>query len=87
MGGIHPRLKKPVGDRLAEAAWNLIYGGEGARSGPTISSCTNERSKLTVDFDLGSSGETLLVKSYNKSTPSVTTFEVLTNMTYFCVSL
>jgi len=25
MGGIHPRSKKPVGDRLGTAAFNTVY--------------------------------------------------------------
>ena len=28
MGGIHPRSKKPVGDRLGTAAFNTVYGGK-----------------------------------------------------------
>ena len=34
MGGIHPRLKRPVGERLATAAYNLVYGGTGEITGP-----------------------------------------------------
>eukprot|EP01051_Picozoa_sp_SAG22_P024340 SAG22_NODE_6706_length_821_cov_1.684211_1_plen_150_part_00 len=31
MGGIHPRWKKPVGDRLGIAAFNTVYGGSKVR--------------------------------------------------------
>jgi hypothetical protein len=36
MSGIHPRDKRPVGDRLGQAAYNLVYGGKGAVTGPTL---------------------------------------------------
>ena len=32
-GGIHPRSKLPVGERLATAAFNVVYGGTGANTG------------------------------------------------------
>ena len=40
MGGIHPRSKKHVGDRLGVAAFNTVYGGTGAFTGPTLEGCT-----------------------------------------------
>ena len=46
MGGIHPRLKRPVGRRLAVAAAALLHpkGGHAAipLSGPTLSGCRFE---------------------------------------------
>jgi hypothetical protein len=39
MGSIHPRLKYPVGHRLATLAMAVAYGGKGPISGPTISGC------------------------------------------------
>jgi hypothetical protein len=39
MGGIHPRIKKPVGYRLAAAAMSIVYNGTGASTGPTIAGC------------------------------------------------
>ena len=57
--GIHPRLKKPVGARLAFAAHSLVYSASNAPvTGPTISGCTVSSGKLTVLFNdtlLGSS--------------------------------
>ena len=51
MGGIHPRDKKPVGDRLGQAAYNLVYDGKGAYTGPTLSTCSVSGTELTVQFD------------------------------------
>ena len=51
MGGIHPRSKKPVGDRLGRAMLNTVYGGAGAFTGPTLASCTASASTLTVQFN------------------------------------
>ena len=53
MGGIHPRSKKPVGERLARGAFNSAYGGKGAVTGPTIASCTLAGATLSVAFDTG----------------------------------
>ena len=43
MGPIHPRIKKPVGQRLAKAAHRLLFGGAGAYAGPTLSGCAVEQ--------------------------------------------
>ena len=51
MGGIHPRSKKPVGDRLGRAAYNTIYGGTRAYTGPTLAGCSLEGGKLTIRFN------------------------------------
>jgi hypothetical protein len=45
------RLKRPVGERLAIAAFNQVYGGTRASTGPTISGCKASASKLTLEFD------------------------------------
>jgi hypothetical protein len=34
--GLHPRLKKPVGQRLAASALVVVYGWPGPFTGPTI---------------------------------------------------
>jgi hypothetical protein len=67
-GGIHPRSKLAVGERLAAAAFNSVYGGTGATAGPTLSGCTLGATSLTVEFNaslLG--GETLVLHPYNAS--------------------
>ena len=45
------RLKRPVGERLAIAAFNQVYGGTRASTGPTIYGCKASASKLTLEFD------------------------------------
>jgi len=51
MGGLHPRSKRPVGRRLATAAFNTVYGGKAAFSGPVLSGCTLSDTTLTIDFN------------------------------------
>lgn len=54
MGGIHPRSKKQVGQRLALAAYNLFYGGTKAYTGPTLAGCSlveNPNKILEIRFD------------------------------------
>ncbi|CAB9525804.1 Sialate O-acetylesterase [Seminavis robusta] len=51
MGGIHPRSKKAVGDRLGTAAYNLIYGGKEAYTGPTLQGCSFKNNILEIRFN------------------------------------
>ena len=53
MGGIHPRSKKPVGDRLGTAAYNTVYNGTGAYTGPTLAGCSLDAQarSLVIEFD------------------------------------
>ena len=52
MGGIHPRSKKPVGDRLGTAAYNTVYMGAGAYTGPTLAGCSLDKTDgLIIRFD------------------------------------
>eukprot|EP01062_Namystynia_karyoxenos_P063041 TRINITY_DN5586_c1_g1_i8.p1 TRINITY_DN5586_c1_g1~~TRINITY_DN5586_c1_g1_i8.p1 ORF type:complete len:836 (+),score=174.70 TRINITY_DN5586_c1_g1_i8:78-2585(+) len=53
MDGIHPRLKRPVGTRLAQAYMALRHGG--TATGPTLSGCTVRNSSMQLHFN-----ETLL---------------------------
>jgi hypothetical protein len=69
MGGIHPRSKKPVGDRLGTAAFNTVYGGNDAYTGPTLSGCASKDNTLQIKFNA-----TLLAKDklhLNKAYPVV----------------
>jgi Carbohydrate esterase, sialic acid-specific acetylesterase len=52
MGGIHPRSKKAVGDRLGVAAYNLIYGGKEAYTGPTLQGCSIKDKVLEIRFNV-----------------------------------
>ena len=69
-GGIHPRTKLPVGDRLAVAAFNSVYGGSEAMTGPTLSSCAvnTNVATLTVQFNAKLlRGDTVVLNPYNSS--------------------
>mmetsp|Transcript_25441 Transcript_25441/g.76691 ORF Transcript_25441/g.76691 Transcript_25441/m.76691 type:complete len:695 (-) Transcript_25441:14-2098(-) len=67
-GGIHPRSKRPVGDRLAPGAFNLGYGGAGAATGPTLSGCTVESKSLTIDFNTTLlAGDKVVLNPYNSA--------------------
>ena len=51
MGGLHSRNKRPIGDRLAGAAYRAVYDGEPgmAQSGPVLSGCSvNEKGSALV---------------------------------------
>ena len=50
-GGIHPRNKKPVGDRLGTAAYGVVYGGTKAHTGPTLAGCALSPKTLTIQFN------------------------------------
>jgi hypothetical protein len=56
-GGIHPRSKIHVGNRLGTAAYNTIYGGKKAATGPTLAAC---------ELSSGSGSKTLKV-SFNST--------------------
>jgi len=64
---IHPRLKKPVGQRLAAGALVTAYNFPGPVTGPTLSGCTysSSASSLTLTFDASRfSGGQLQVQNY-----------------------
>ena len=71
MGGIHPRSKKPVGDRLGTAAYSVAYGGKAAGTGPTLSGCTLAGGKLTVFFNATLlAGDKVVLQKWGKGTPN-----------------
>lgn len=88
-GDLHSRLKRPVGERLARAAYRSVYGGEGAISGPVISGCAVEGAgpaqELHLWFD-GSllPGERIVLAPYANGARGVT-LQVLTNASAFCL--
>jgi len=84
MGGIHPRDKKPVGDRLGLAAFNTVYGGTGPATGPTISGCEVQGGQLVVQFNQTIlRGDTVLIQPYN-ATLNMSYLEVMTDPSIFC---
>jgi sialate O-acetylesterase len=92
MGGIHPRSKKPVGERLARGAFNTVYGGTGSITGPTLSSCAVSGASLTVEFDASLlRGDTLVLQPAYPSVPTRyvvyggTLLWALTNATAYCL--
>ena len=84
MGGIHPRSKKPVGDRLGRAMVNTVYGGASAFTGPTLSGCAMAGATLTVQFNASLlRGDTLALQSLKAAGGSQ--LFVQTNASLFCM--
>ena len=92
--GIHPRLKKPVGQRLALGAMQTAYGKGGGVYAGVIAGCTSTGTaaaaagggKLTLSFDV-SAGRKLSVGPYNRSNPSLSATAVLVNTTWYPVHI
>ena len=92
MGGIHPRSKKPVGERLARGAFNTVYAGTGSITGPTLASCAATADSLTIEFNTTMlRGDTLVLQP---AFPTVKTRYVtyggtllwaLTNASLYCM--
>ena len=65
---IHPRVKRQVGARLAQAAWSLVYGHtETAWTGPVISGCEVVGEKLKVKFNQTLLKSAVAVRDYNRT--------------------
>lgn len=56
LNDIHPKVKKPIGDRLANAACVEQYGQKGPAYGPMYKSVLQKDDKLIVMFDCVGSG-------------------------------
>ena len=85
MGGIHPRSKYPVGNRLATAYWNLLMGGKDAFTGPTLAGCSILGTELTIAFNTSLlRGDTVRVQAYN-ATAKLSFLDVMTDPTHFCI--
>ena len=87
MGPIHPRSKKPVGVRLAQAAAVTVYGQPGTFTGPTISGCRVSGGSVTVTFNASLLGsETVQVQSYPPAYNNISSsaMAVLVNPRGFC---
>jgi hypothetical protein len=84
MGGIHPRSKKEVGDRLGRAMINTIYGGSKAFTGPTLSSCSRTGNSLSIQFnETLLRGDTLSLQPLQRAGGSQ--LWVQTNASLFCM--
>ena len=66
---IHPRVKRQVGARLAQAAWSLVYDHETLPwTGPVISGCSVTSSGVQVKFNTTLlKGGAVDVRDYNKT--------------------
>lgn len=53
---IHPRIKKPVSDRLAQAALNVAYGKDAVPMGPVYDSMKAEGNRIIISFKHTGSG-------------------------------
>ena len=89
MGPIHPRDKKPVGVRLAQAAGVTVYGLPGAFTGPTISGCRVNAAgtAVTVTFNTSLLGaDAVEVQAYPSAyrNVSASAMAVLVDPTGFC---
>jgi len=78
-GNIHPRLKKPVGQRLAIGALEVAYGVGSGSMGGVIKGCGLTSNSLTLSFDM--KGRKLSLRAYNKSNPVFSAAAVLVNTT------
>lgn len=56
MGAIHPGYKQPVGERMANAAMGLLYGGDKAYTGAALSGVSIKDGGIEVTFDNTGSG-------------------------------
>ena len=92
MGGIHPRSKKPVGERLARGAFNTVYGGTGSITGPTLASCSVTGAALAIEFDTTLlRGDTIVLQPFfpdvkqRFNSYGGTLLWALTNATTYCI--
>lgn len=81
---IHPRVKRPIGRRLAQSAWAVVSGDETvAWVGPVLSGCAVEQAAdgtrtLRIKFNsslLG--GDTIELANYNRSEEASVTWALL----------
>ena len=89
--GIHPRLKKPVGQRLALGALKEGYGLGGGATGGTIKGCAYDAASNTLTLGFNgfdsSGGRKLAVRSYNRTTTALSATAVMVNGTWFPVDI
>lgn len=76
---IHPRIKKPVGQRLALGALQAAYGKGGGSMGGVIRGCSLSADRILLSFE--TKGRQLTLRSYNKSKPVFSATAVLVDST------
>ena len=76
---IHPRLKQPVGQRLALGALKAAYGVGGGATGGVVAGCalSADHGALTLSFE--THGRALSVRAYNASNAALSATAVLFN--------
>lgn len=83
--GIHPRLKRPVGQRLAMGALRTAYGAGGGVQGGAVVGCSlspGGRGAWSLEVRFGmAAGRALLLRLYNASDPVASAFSVEVNGT------
>jgi hypothetical protein len=83
MGGIHPRLKRPVGHRLAVAAASMLGGSSVPLTGPTIAGCTYKTGAPSLSLKFNTTllaGDTIQVQDFNTNVSTWTGVDSLTLM-------
>ena len=86
MGGLHPRLKSPLGHRLAQSYVNLFMGGSGPFTGPTIAGCSVDAVSGTLTVVYNASllrGESVIVQSFEANISAWGTRDAATFMVCF----
>ncbi|KAJ9456122.1 hypothetical protein DIPPA_18274 [Diplonema papillatum] len=81
MGNLHPRPKKPLGVRLAQAAYGTVYSADVQTTGPVISGCEVNGGELVIKFNTTLLGkDSVTVGPYWESH-----VDILTNASLFCL--
>ena len=82
LGPLHPRLKRPVGERLARGLHALAYNGTGIRQGPSFVGCSvaPDGRSLVIGFNASLlAGERVLFSDSNTILREDTALYVLVN--------
>lgn len=86
LGTLHPRLKRPLGQRIAQGLHGTAYGGTGPITGPFLAGCqvSSDGNSLRLSFDSKLlRGEAVVFNSSNTIEREDTALYVLVNDTGF----
>lgn len=84
LGTLHPRMKTPVGARLAQGLHAVVYGSSSLASGPEFAGCTLDTNskQLVLTFNLSLlRGEKVIFNQNNTVAKEDTALYVLVNAT------